>query len=290
MKLSVEQFRSWEHKNVTLVGMSGVGKTHLSNMLRRFDWFHYSGDYRIGTRYLSEPILDLIKKQAMETPLLRELIRSDAISIRNRITVDNLGPVLSFVGKLGNPELGGVPLREFLHRQEMYRQAEIDAMKDVPEFIRKARTVFGYNNLINDVGGSLCELEDPGVIDILVKHTLILYIEVSEQDETQLLRRAELDPKPLYYRPDFLKHQLNIFLEENDLPYAALIDPDEFTRWIFPRLFHTRIPRYENIAEPYGYTVSSTEVSYLRDEKDFLELLESAINRKGLPHNAAAAV
>lgn len=267
--------------------MSGVGKTYLSNMLRRHDWFHYSGDYRIGTRYLSEPILDLIKKQAMETPLLRELLRSDYISIRNRISVDNLGPVLSFVGKLGNPEMGGVPLPEFRYRQELYRRAEVDAMKDVPEFIRKARKVFGYSNFVNDVGGSLCELEDPSVIDILVKHTLILYIDVSTEDEEQLLQRAERDPKPLYYRPEFLDQQLTIYLKQNKLPYAALIDPNEFTRWIFPRLFQSRKPRYAAIAQPHGYTVTSNEVSQLHDEKDFIELLEAAIGRSDVPRAAA---
>ncbi|MDJ0955637.1 MAG: hypothetical protein QNI91_02195 [Arenicellales bacterium] len=287
MKLTVGQFRDWENKSITLLGMSGVGKTHLSNMLRRQDWFHYSGDYRIGTRYLSEPILDLVKKQAMEVPLMKQLLRSDYISIRNRISVDDLGPVLSFVGKLGNPEKGGVPLREFRQRQELYRQAEVDAMKDVPEFIRKARVVYGYNNFINDVGGSLCELEDPSVIDILVAHTLILYIDVSEGDEDQLLQRAEKDPKPLYYRPEFLNQQLTVYLKQHDLPYAALIDPDEFTRWIFPRLFHSRKPRYEAIAVPHGYTVSSNEVSQLRDENDFLELLETAIARNDIDRAAA---
>ena len=287
MKLTVGQFRDWEHKSITLLGMSGVGKTHLSNMLRRQDWFHYSGDFRIGTRYLSEPILDLVKKQAMEVPLMKQLLRSDHISIRNRIRVDDLGPVLSFVGKLGNPERGGVPLREFRHRQELYRQAEVDAMKDVPEFIRKARVVFGYNNFINDVGGSLCELEDHSVIDILVAHTLILYIDVSKEDEDQLLRRAEQDPKPLYYRPEFLNQQLAVYLKQHDLPYAALIDPDEFTRWIFPRLYHSRKPRYEAIAGPHGYTITSNEVSRLRDEKDFLELLETAIARSDVGRAAA---
>lgn len=287
MKMTVEQFRAWERKNITLVGMSGVGKTHLSNMLRRHDWFHYSGDYRIGTRYLSEPILDIIKKQAMEIPLLRQLLRSDYINIRNRISIDNLGPVLSFVGKLGNPELGGVPLREFRSRQELYRKAEIRAMKDVPAFINKAWDVFGYNHLINDVGGSLCELEDPSVIDVLVEHTLILYIEVSKGGEAELLKRAEDDPKPLYYRPEFLDHHLARYLELKGLPYAALIDPDDFTRWIFPPLFHSRIPRYEAIATPHGYTVTAAEVAALRDDRDFLELLETAIDRGDLPHAAA---
>jgi len=77
VKFSVEAFRAWDHKKVTLLGMSGVGKTHLSDMLRQHHWFHYSGDYRIGTRYLDEPILDLIKRQAMQVPFLRELLRKD---------------------------------------------------------------------------------------------------------------------------------------------------------------------------------------------------------------------
>ena len=55
--------------------------------------------------------------------------------------------------------------------------------------------------------------------------------------------------------------------------------PDEFTRWIFPRLFHSRIPRYEAIAKPHGYTVTSQEVSQVRDQQDFLQLLETAIAR-----------
>jgi hypothetical protein len=52
MKFTIDEFRAWKHKSVTLLGMSGVGKTHLSTLLRGHFWFHYSGDYRIGTRYL----------------------------------------------------------------------------------------------------------------------------------------------------------------------------------------------------------------------------------------------
>ena len=279
MKFTVDEFRGWQNKSITLLGMSGVGKTRLSTMLRKHDWFHYSGDYRIGTRYLDEPILDNIKRQAMQVPFLRDLLRSDFIYIRNNITVDNLGPVLSFVGKPGNPEKGGLLPKEFQRRQAMYRQAEIDAMTDVPEYIRKAHEIYGYRNFVNDVGGSLCELDDPAVIDLLVKHTLILYIEVTQQDEAELIKRAEADPKPLYYRPDFLEEQLNLFMLENDLPYVAMIDPDDFTRWVFSRLFHARVPRYEAITKPHGYVVSSAEVAALQDEEGFLALLEKTIER-----------
>ena len=281
MQFTIDEFRAWKHKSVTLLGMSGVGKTHLSMLLRKHNWFHYSGDYRIGTRYLDEPIMDLIKQQAMQTPFLRDLLRRDWINIRNNIKVHDLGPVLSFVGKLGNPELGGVPLEEFSRRQALYREAEIAAMQDVPGFIRKAHEIYGYDNFVNDVGGSLCELEDPSVIDLLVKHSLILYIRVTEAaEEEALINRAQSSPKPLYYRPGFLAEQLQEYLGLRGLKYAAQVEPDDFCSWVFPRLFHSRVPRYEAIARPHGYTVTSHEVAAVRDEQDFIGLLENAIARK----------
>lgn len=282
MRLSVEEYRNWEQKKITLLGMSGVGKTHLSGMLRNHDWFHYSGDYRIGTRYLDENIMDLIKEQAMQVPFLRTLLRNDWIYIRNNIRVDDLGPVMSFVGKLGNPELGGVSLDEFTRRQAQYRDAEIAAMYDVPEFVHKAQMIYGYSHFVNDVGGSLCELDEPKVIDQLAENTLILYIQVTTKEEEQkLIDRACSDPKPLYYRPEFLQEQLAIYLQENGLEYAAQMEPDEFTRWVFPRLFHSRIPRYEAIAQEHGYTVTSEEVAKVRTEADFNALIETAIRRRG---------
>jgi hypothetical protein len=280
VKLSADEFRNWKHRSITLLGMSGVGKTYLSALLRRSDWFHYSGDYRIGTRYLDEHILDLIKGQAMQVPFLKDLLRRDWIFIRNNIKVNDLGPVLSFVGKLGNPDLGGLAMEEFSRRQALYRQGEIAAMMDVPAFVRKAQQIYGYNHFVNDVGGSLCELEEPAVIDLLARHTLILYIQVPPEDELKLIQRAQADPKPLYYRPAFLGTAVRDYLDEQGLEYVAEIDPDEFTRWVFPRLFHSRVPRYEAIARPHGYTVVSTEVAQVRDEADFLELLEAAIARK----------
>lgn len=281
VKFTIDEFRAWGNKSVTLLGMSGVGKTYLSALLRDSNWFHFSGDYRIGTRYLDEHILDMIKQQAMQVPFLKELLRRDWIYIRNNIKVHDLGPVLSFVGKLGNPELGGVELEDFIERQALYREAEIATMHDVPAFIRKAREIYGYRNFVNDVGGSLCELDEPSVINSLAKNTLILYIQVTDKEEEQkLITRAQSAPKPLYYRAEFLQDQLEIYLRDNNFSYAAEMDPDEFTRWVFPRLFHSRIPRYEAIAKPHGYTVTSQEVSQVRDENDFLQLLEAAIARE----------
>jgi hypothetical protein len=279
LKLSIEAFREWSHRRVTLLGMSGVGKTYLSRLLRHSDWFHYSGDYRIGTRYLDEPILDLVKSQAMQVPFLRDLLRRDWVAFQNKIQVDDLGAVLSFVGQLGDPDKGGLSLPEFSRRQALYRDAEIRAMQDVPEFIRKAQEIYGYSHFVNDVGGSLCELEEPSVVELLARHTLILYIRVPQADEAELIRRAQSDPKPLYFRPAFIKAAVKDYLAAQGLEYVADIDPNDFTRWVFPHLFHSRVPRYEAIARPLGYTVESTEVAAVRDEQDFLALIETAIAR-----------
>jgi DNA-binding transcriptional ArsR family regulator len=244
------------------------------------NWFHYSGDYRLGTRYLDEAILDNIKQKAMQVPFLRDLLRSDSIYINNNISVHNLQPVASFLGKLGNPEHGGLPLKEFKRRQELHRLAEIAAMKDVPDFIHKSQTIYGYKHFINDAGGSICELDDPSAIETLSRHTLILYIKASTHDEQQLIRRAVSNPKPLYYREAFLDEQLRIYMEEKEIDYVAEIEPDDFVRWVFPRLFYARIPRYEEIAAQHGYTVTTEELARVRDEETFLQLVENAVARR----------
>lgn len=265
--------------------MSGVGKTRLSNMLRSRHWFHYSGDYRIGTRYLDEPILDNIKQQAMQVPFLRDLLLSDSISIRNKITFDHLKPLSTFLGKVGNPEMDGLALAEFQSRQALHCEAEIQAMLDVPDFIHKAENLYGYSHFINDAGGSLCELDDPRVMPVLAEHTLILYLQATKDNEKTLIERAERSPKPLYYRPDFLEEQLSIFMHERELDYVAMVNPDEFVRWVFPRLFYSRLPRYEALANDYGYSVTTEELFRVSSEEQWLTLLETAIARH--PDNGA---
>ncbi len=279
MKLSGQEFKAWDKKAITLLGMSGVGKTRLACMLRQHHWFHYSGDYRIGTRYLDEPILDNIKHKLMHIPFLKDLMRTDSLHLSNNITVDNLNPVSTFLGKLGNPEDGGLGLVEFKHRQKLHRQAEIATMKDVPEFIQKAHYVYGYDHFVNDAGGSLCELDDTEVLNALSENTLILYIKASKTDEQELIKRVEGSPKPLYYRESFLDEQLATYMSEKNLEYVALIEPDDFARWVFPRLFYSRIPRYEAIADQYGYTITTEEVAAVQSENDFLELITNVLER-----------
>lgn len=277
MRLKPQEFLQWESKRITLLGMSGVGKTTLSNKLPHQAWFHYSGDYRIGTKYLGEPIVDNIKRQAMEVPFLRELLRSDSIYIGSNISVENLAPVSTFLGKLGNPGQGGLSLTEFKRRQALHHRAEIAAMRDVPEFIEKAQGIYGYRHFLNDAGGSVCELDDPQTLETLAEHTLILYIKATEEMEQTIIERARLDPKPMYYREAFLDEHLADFMREKSYATAEEIPPDEFVIWVFPRLFRSRLPRYQAIADQYGYTVDARAMAVVQNEADFLQAVAGAL-------------
>ena len=281
MELTPDQFLSWPQRAVTLLGMSGVGKTFLSNRLPKTGWFHYSGDYRIGTKYLAEPILDNIKRQAMKVDFLRELLRSDSIYIASNITVDNLDSVSTFLGKLGNRSYGGLPLDEFRRRQELHRQAEARAMIDVAEFIGKSREIYGYDHFLNDAGGSICELANPKPLEVLVENTVILYLRADHEMEEELIRRAVTDPKPLYFEPKFLNCKLAQFLRLGNLEDPSQMHPDKFARWVFPELLAHRRPLYRSIADRYGYTVDARAMERVNSEEAFLELVADAIAAKG---------
>lgn len=280
MKMTPQQFLDWESKSITLLAMSGAGKTTLANKLPRDKWFHYSADYRIGTKYLGEPILDNIKCQAMEVPFLKKLLLSDSIYIHNNITFDNLAPVSSFLGKLGNPALDGLSIKEFKRRQALHHQAEIAALNDVPEFIHKAEDIYGYTHFLNDAGGSACELDNQEVLETLAKHTVIIYIKIPESLEQTIISRAKTDPKPLYYREAFLDEKLAEFMSLNDYKDPDLIPPDDFVSWVFPELFKSRLPRYQAIADQYGYTVDASDIAKVSTEDDFIQLIAEAIRKK----------
>jgi len=277
MKMSPQEFLDWQTKRITLLAMSGAGKTTLANKLPKAKWFHYSGDYRIGTKYLREPILDNIKRQAMSVPFLRDLLLSDSIYISNKITVDNLAPVSTFLGKVGDPAQGGLSLQEFKRRQNLHRQAEIAAMNDVPEFIHKAEDIYGYHNFINDAGGSVCELDSPEVLETLAQNTLIIYIKIPPALEQTIIERAETDPKPLYYREAFLDDKLAEFMSLKNYASTDVMPPDEFVSWVFPELFKSRLPRYQAIADRYGYTVDANDVATVKNEDDFIQLITAAL-------------
>ena len=287
---TAQEFRAAGQKRVLLFGMSGLGKTYLSNMLRDAGqagaggWFHYSVDYRIGTRYMNEFIADNFKREAMKVPLLRELLMSDSVYIASNITFNNLAPLSTYLGKPGDPARGGIAFEEYQRRQAQHAQAEISAMLDVPRFVERAETIYGYQNFICDTSGSICEVvdaENPNdpVMRALAGNQLLVWIKGSDAHKAELARRFDRSPKPMYYRPDFLTALWAEYLAHEGKS-AREVDPDAFLRFGYARLLDHRQPRYAAMAR-WGVTVTAEEVAQVKTPADFDDMIATALDR---PH------
>jgi len=81
----------------------------------------------------------------------------------------------------------------------------------------------------------------------------------------------------LYYREAFLDEKLAEFMCLKNYASTESIPPDEFVSWIFPELFKSRLPRYQAIADQYGYTVDANDVATIKNEADFIQLVSNAL-------------
>lgn len=285
--LYYESAEDWLHspqKRVLLFGMSGLGKTRVSALLRAGGWFHYSVDYRIGTRYMGEAIADNFKAEAMKVPLLRDLLLTDSVRIASNITFENLAPLSTYLGKPGDPARGGLPLTEYRRRQDQHREAETCALMDTPRFMARARNLYGYQNFVCDSGGSICEVVDPGraadpILNTLSRHLLMVWIEGSDAHTAELIRRFDRAPKPMYYRPEFLMDCWRAYLAETGGPESA-VDPDAFVRWTYAKALAHRQPRYRAMAEGWGITVPADAVALVETPQDFEVMIAEALERR----------
>ncbi|SLN68876.1 ATPase [Ruegeria meonggei] len=279
---SAKDWRDAARKKVLFFGMSGLGKTYVSNVLRdQGDWFHYSIDYRIGTRYMGEYIIDNAKAEAMKVPFLRDLLLSDSIFLGSNISFENLTPVASYLGKPGNPALGGLEMNEYRRRQEQFQQAEIHALLDTEYFIDRAQRLYQYPHFICDTGGSICEWVDPDdpkdhVLSELSGQTLMVWIQGDEDHTAELIRRFDKAPKPMSYQPEFLTRVWADYLEQHGCS-AKQVDPDAFIRWTYAQALAHRQPRYRAMAKNWGVAITADDMNKVRDANDFDELIERTL-------------
>ena len=273
-----------QHKRVMLFGMSGLGKTYASSLLRGSgNWFHYSVDYRIGTRYMGENIADNFKQIAMQNPELRDLLLSDSIYIASNITFDNLTPLSTYLGKPGDQSKGGLPFAEYLRRQEQHRQAEISALMDTTRFISRAEEIYHYDNFICDTSGSICEVVNPEnpndpVLSALADQVLMVAIEGSDNHTAKLIKRFDRAPKPMYYQPQFLAEKWVQYLALNKVEEAA-VNPDDFIRWAYAQALAHRQPRYAAMAK-WGVKITADEINQIQNPTDFNDLIGMALDRR----------
>lgn len=255
MTLTGRDFRSQPRKALTLIGMSGVGKSHMACRLAQWGWHNYSCDYLIGTRYLK-----------------------DAVRAGGAMRPDNIERLSDFVGQIGDPARGGVGLEEFRRRQRLYYEAEYEVLKDIGEGLDTAAR--DGRSFVNDSSGSLCEVEDETILARVGEKTLFVYLKAAQEDHPKILERAVQYPKPLYFPPAFFDAHLSEYLDEFAIVRVEDIDPGAFLSWVFPRLFRSRLPKYQALADKYGVTLPAGAACAVRSEVEFVELIAGALDER----------
>ena len=283
---SAQDWRDAPNKRVLLFAMSGLGKTYVSNILRDSgDWFHYSIDYRIGTRYMGERIADNAKREAMKVPFLRDLLKSNSIYIGSNISFDDLKPISSYLGKPGDPDKGGLLWDEYTRRQDQFQASEIAALHDTGHFMDRAKDLYGYPHFVCDTGGSICEWvdvnnpDDP-IMEDLASKTLMIWIEGTDAHTEELVRRFDKEPKPMSYDPAFLLDCWSTYLKEHGVAEDK-VDPDHFIRWTYASALAHRQPRYRAMADGWGLTVKAEDMVKVRSAEDFIDVVADALEMRG---------
>ncbi len=224
------------NKTVTLLGMSGAGKTHFSQRLAQWGWMHYSNDFEIA-----------------------KLLGID-------VNVDDLSPLSDFIGQLGDPDKGGLSLEDFKDRQRQYYDAECLVLDNLAG-------VAVEGNIVNDSTGSFCEITDETLIARVAEQGVFIYVEADPDSHDDIIARAQAYPKPLFFPPDIFDEWLREFCALRGV-LPDLIEPGDFSRWVFPKLFQSRLPKYEKLAAQYGIKVQAKDLHAVGSGQEFLDLIQ----------------
>ena len=160
---------------ITLIGMSGVGKTYLSNILSDGGRHVYSVDEMIGlelSAYLDAPI----------------------------DSKNDISALSYFLGTIDDFKRDPVTFRQ---RQELYKVAEIKTLKAIWDEVSKKT-----EPCVIDTSGSFCELMEEEIIHQIGSDSAIVYLQANSAIKDVLLMRAYDHPKPLYFPPSFLEDTL----------------------------------------------------------------------------------
>ena len=81
----------------------------------------------------------------------------------------------------------------------------------------------------------------------------------------------------MYYQPPFLVAKWAEYKAMEGISDDEKVDPDGFGAWGFEALLTDRLPRYQKLADNFGYTVRMRDVPNVQSEQDFTALVATAI-------------
>ncbi len=169
---------------ISLIGMSGTGKTYWSNQLVQHDWEKISCD-------------DLIERRLAK----------------------NMSP--EHEGIQGVAEWLGLPQSEgYQERQQQYLRAEIDVMEEVLERLNKCdsndcRIVLDTTGSVVYTGDRLCQQ--------LRQAAKVIYFSLSDISLSSLIHQFLTDPKPVLWIDQFVQYPHQTIREAIAACYPKLV-------------------------------------------------------------------
>lgn len=272
---SKNDFRKIRNKILTVIGMSGVGKTHMSRSLDINKWFLYSVDYMIG-RMLEQEINNMIEG-GIQDERIRKLTQNGIVNINNRISVYNIELVSLLLepdDSLSDEEWS----KQVIAKQQLYLDAEVIASSKMVNTVYQMFDLYGYQNCFHDTTGSICEildtndLENDIIFQNISENSIILYIESLSSHIDTLVDRLNTNPKPISVNPTFCKTLLQSYILSNSKNLSYY----NFLRSCYKDIFLSRIAKYQKIAQ-HGYTISASDASSITNERELFECIESLI-------------
>ncbi len=257
MKIDTNENPGLQFKRFALLGMSGLGKTFISrNLFKRDNWSHYSVDYEIG----------------------KLLFKNKHKHLLPGFDIDNLTHLSNFLGKPGSSTLGGIPFSEYVSRQRLHRDAEIEATLKACSLVEKSPEL---SNFVCDTSGSICELVNPTdkddiVLKSLSKNFLIVCLEAPDYIYQVLIDRFLAKPKPMYYEENFLNSLWQTF-KSSSSNTDDNINPDDFMIFGFKALIERRKTIFDRISKNWGITLNFEDLREVKTAANLIEAIQSKI-------------
>ena len=257
MKIVTNENSGFQFKRFALLGMSGLGKTFISrNLLKRDNWSHYSVDYEIGQLLFKDKYKHLLKG----------------------FDIDNLTHLSNFLGKPGSSLLGGIPFSEYISRQHLHRDAEIQATLNACSLVEKSPEL---SNFICDTSGSICELVNPSdkndlLLTSISRNFLIVCLEAPDYIYQVLIDRFLAKPKPMYYEENFLNSLWQTF-KSSSQNTDDKINPDDFMIFGFKALIERRKAIFDKISKNWGITLNFEHLRKVKTATDLIDAINQQI-------------
>ena len=260
MKIPDNETPGFQFKRIALLGMSGLGKTFISqNLFKNDNWSHYSVDYEIG----------------------KLLFKDKHQNLFEGFDVDNLTNLSNFLGKPGSSSKGGIPFSEYVSRQKLHRDAEKEATLNACSLIEKSPDL---SKMVCDTSGSICELVNPSdkedkLLTSLSRNFLIICLEAPNSIYQVLIDRFLARPKPMYYEENFL-HSLWQTFKIGSTDTEDKINPDDFMIFGYKALIERRKAIYDMIAKNWGIKLNFDNLRNAKTAADLMEAVKLEIESK----------